>query len=190
MFGIGNKHKHTPIRDNRMQPPQMVCSDPNCNALIGPAPPPTPQEMKENAIQEEEPELTEQHIEEAEVKAKKMFKPKKTATLVRQQEPVELSKDEVLQMAIKRWGPALQVNQAVQECAELIHELTDALRGQANLETMSEEIADVEIMVAQLKMIYNNKEKIKAYKVAKLQRLAEIILAKPQNADSEQEEED
>ena len=188
MFGI-KTHKHIPIQDNRMQPPQMVCSDPKCNALLGPAPVPTPEEIKEEV--EEEQQLTEQRIDMEQKRAKKLFKPtmqKKTLT-----QPVELSKDQVLEMAIKRWGPALQVNQAVQECAELIHELTDALRGQANIETLSEEMADVEIMVAQLKMIYNNKEKIKAYKVAKLQRLAEIMLEpakNTQNTENEPDEED
>ena len=55
------------------------------------------------------------------------------------------------EMAIKKWGADSQIAKAVEECAELIV----ALAKNDSIDAILEEMADVEIILAQLKLIYN-----------------------------------
>lgn len=65
---------------------------------------------------------------------------------------------------------------AIEELSELQKELTKALRGKDNVENIIEEIADVEIMIEQVKLYFNiNEEHVKKEKVRKLERLQERI---------------
>lgn len=73
--------------------------------------------------------------------------------------------------AIVHYGIENQKNQAVEEMSELIKEICKANRGMMNLENFAEEIADVEIMVDQLKIIYSLGESVDRYRTYKLKRL-------------------
>jgi len=81
----------------------------------------------------------------------------------------------VLRKAIVVYGAQNQTIKAVEEMAELTKELAKALIGQSDNDHIREEIADVEIMVEQLKMIYDNGS-IAVIKKAKIDRLAERLV--------------
>lgn len=68
-------------------------------------------------------------------------------------------------------GYILQKTVAVEEMSELTKELVKDLRGIADEKHIAEEIADVEIMLEQLKIIYNNSDIVEKFKVAKLERI-------------------
>ena len=84
--------------------------------------------------------------------------------------------DFINQKAITKYGVEAQSVVAMEECAELIKEISKAYRGKLNKDGMSEEIADVLICVEQLKMMYNiADEDVKRYKREKMQRLLERL---------------
>ena len=60
---------------------------------------------------------------------------------------------EILTAAIRTFGEKSQEGVAVEECAELIQAISHKHRGREN--NIAEEIADVEIMLEQLKIINN-----------------------------------
>lgn len=61
---------------------------------------------------------------------------------------------EILQKNIALHGPAMEVDVAIEEMSELTKELIKHRRGQKNILHIAEEIAHVEIMMEQLKMIF------------------------------------
>lgn len=86
--------------------------------------------------------------------------------------------NEVLQRAIDTYGYTAQIDKALEEMSELAKALlklryakptgveTDILR-----DAVSEEMADVEIMLEQLHMIYQNDKKVSEYRQKKIERL-------------------
>lgn len=76
---------------------------------------------------------------------------------------------EILTSAIKVFGEKAQEEMAIEECAELIQAINHKHRGREH--NIAEEIADVEIMLEQLKIIngcFNAVEKIRKAKVDRL----------------------
>ena len=78
----------------------------------------------------------------------------------------------VLELALATYGFDMQRLVAIEEMSELIKELVKEKRGADNLEHIIEEIADVEIMLAQLKMYYGIKEDVQYEVNEKVVRLA------------------
>lgn len=76
---------------------------------------------------------------------------------------------ELFKMAISEYGSVAQERQAIEECAELIQAISFKHRGREH--NIEEEIADVEIMLEQLKMINNCYDKVQNIKAYKLKRL-------------------
>lgn len=75
---------------------------------------------------------------------------------------------------IKRYGYKMQTMVAIEEMSELTKELVKFMRGEANTDAIAEEIADVEIMLRQMKIIYDIKdEDVEKLMVIKLERLKE-----------------
>ena len=73
---------------------------------------------------------------------------------------VEFSKNEIRAMrkALDQWGLEAQIGQAVEECAELIVALQKYVNRTpqaGNTERILDEIADVEMMLAQLRLALN-----------------------------------
>lgn len=56
--------------------------------------------------------------------------------------------------AIGRWGEDSQIVLAIEELAELTKELTKFLRGDGSISKLAEEVADVEIMLEQLRSMF------------------------------------
>lgn len=78
---------------------------------------------------------------------------------------------EIIKQAIKHYGVKAQVGIAQEELAELIQALSKFIRGKADYENIAEEIADVEICLAQLKEIFANEDEVEMWKEFKLLRL-------------------
>jgi NTP pyrophosphatase (non-canonical NTP hydrolase) len=74
--------------------------------------------------------------------------------------------------ALAAWGAEAQLNQLTEELAELIVATRHSLRGR--IHNMPEEIADVEIMLAQARLLIGDGP-IELAKAAKLERLRERL---------------
>lgn len=83
--------------------------------------------------------------------------------------------DRVLSAAIAKYGKRAQLVVAAEELNELQKELFKALRGTPRKAALAEEIADVEIMVRQLKMIFANFDEVAEQRRRKVERLGERI---------------
>lgn len=83
--------------------------------------------------------------------------------------------DTIEQEAVRTFGKTSQMIVAIEECSELIKELTKNLRGEDNIDHISEEMADVYIMLEQLGMIFGNSERVSVWKRRKINRLAERL---------------
>lgn len=82
----------------------------------------------------------------------------------------------ILKVAIKHFGERAQEEVAMEECAELIAAISRKHRGRDH--NIPEEIADVEICIAQLKMINNCAAEVDEIRAAKIKRLYERICEK------------
>ena len=60
----------------------------------------------------------------------------------------------VIEMAIESYGHTPQKIVAMEELSELIKEISKDLRGQGKIENILEEMADVIVMLEQLKVMY------------------------------------
>lgn len=70
-----------------------------------------------------------------------------------------------------------QLTVAIEELSELTKELTKGIRGHANVMHITEELADVDIVIEQIKQIYRiDDEHIKVFKDFKLKRLEKFYL--------------
>lgn len=83
----------------------------------------------------------------------------------------------VLEQAILKWGKDLQTMIAIEEMAELTQALSKCKRqiDRDTLEHVTEEIADVYIMLQQLTMMYSNSERVKEVITRKIDRLRGIV---------------
>lgn len=68
-------------------------------------------------------------------------------------------------------GDSYQLVVAIEELSELAKEITKCLRNKGNIDHLAEEVADVEIVVDQVKQIFNVQEKVELKRLFKLQRL-------------------
>lgn len=80
-----------------------------------------------------------------------------------------MSENEILTTAIRTYGEPAQERQAVEECSELIQAICHKHRGRKH--NIAEEIADVEIMLEQLKIINCCRNEVKAIRQFKIERL-------------------
>lgn len=80
-----------------------------------------------------------------------------------------MEKTEILKMAITANGATHQEIIAIEECSELIQAITHKHRGRKH--NLAEEIADVEIMLEQLKIINGCSEEVEQVKRYKIERL-------------------
>ena len=93
-------------------------------------------------------------------------------------------KNEIYLAARNLWGINTQLVMVMEECAELQHAVSKQIRGskEASIEKIAEEIADVEIMIEQVKYLWSLNYQVGKIKNEKLARLktrveAAIILS-------------
>ena len=84
-----------------------------------------------------------------------------------------MSEHEILLAAIHSFGEERQERQAIEECSELIQAICHKQRGREH--NIAEEIADVEIMLEQLKIINNCDNKVKEIRKYKIDRLYQRV---------------
>ena len=83
--------------------------------------------------------------------------------------------NQILYKAIKTYGVDAQMKMAIEEMSELTKELCKNFRGKDNKEQIAEEIADVEIMVEQLKIMFGCSVEVMRFKEWKMARLEERL---------------
>ena len=83
-----------------------------------------------------------------------------------------MPENHILQAALTIYGPDMQKIVAIEELSELQKELCKSLRCADNVGRIAEEIADVQIMLQQLVILFDCKETVDKYRQYKLERLA------------------
>ena len=87
-----------------------------------------------------------------------------------------MNTEELLAFKIEIEGYEHQIRQAQEECAELIAALNHFCRGRRGAtDEVAEEMADVEILLLQLRKILENDEEIVSWKNIKLLKLAKEL---------------
>ena len=84
----------------------------------------------------------------------------------------------VYEKAIERYGAIHQIIKAIEEMSELTKELCKALDLEVNIEHLTEEIADVSIMIDQLMMIYDCEREVTEWRGKKIVRLLDRLEGK------------
>lgn len=77
--------------------------------------------------------------------------------------------------AIEAWGEDSQMKMLLEEMSELQKEICKSWRGADNVDHIAEEIADVEIMLEQLKLMTGSVDKVKTIREQKLRRLEQRL---------------
>ena len=84
---------------------------------------------------------------------------------------------EILENALMTSGAKAQILMVMEEMAELQKELCKNIRGKANVANIAEEIADVQIMLEQMTLLYHCEHAVEANREYKLMRLENRIEA-------------
>jgi len=77
----------------------------------------------------------------------------------------------VCKRAVEEYGEFPQIIMAMEEMSELIQALSKSIRGKTDVDNIAEEIADVEIMLMQMKHIFHCGMAVNDWKTAKVHRL-------------------
>ncbi len=87
------------------------------------------------------------------------------------------NRERLCDMALKLWGVEAQVDMAVEEASEFIKAICKARRvcGEIEYLYLFEEMADLEIMLEQMKQIFGCHEVVEEQKQRKLARLEKTI---------------
>lgn len=80
--------------------------------------------------------------------------------------------NEVYKSLIDKYGLDAQLTVAVEELSELTKEICKYKRYGNNIDHIAEEVADVEIMLEQLKLIFNCSDSVEAWKQKKLAKVS------------------
>lgn len=82
------------------------------------------------------------------------------------------NEDAILRKALETYGSSAQINMVFEEMSELQKELCKHLRGKDNRTEIAEEIADVEIMLTQMKYLFGCESLVQDFHQQKIERLA------------------
>lgn len=80
-------------------------------------------------------------------------------------------REAVYKEVIRRCGISSQLRMAVEEMSELTKEICKIGRGMADMEALADEIADVTIMLEQLRLLYNLDDEVCEHMDMKVRRL-------------------
>lgn len=81
----------------------------------------------------------------------------------------------IYRAVIYAWGAENQEKMVVEEMSELTKEICKHWRGRDNLDAIADEIADVTIMLEQLRLIYNLNDAVRAHMDKKILRLQDRL---------------
>ena len=82
-----------------------------------------------------------------------------------------MKRSNITKYAVKTYGNNHQITVAIEELSELTKELCKYIRYANNIDNISEEIADVYIMLEQLLIIFDNEDKVIEWVEKKIERL-------------------
>ena len=82
--------------------------------------------------------------------------------------------NKIYQATIARWGVDAQYDQAIEECAELIAALKHFKRGKISREEVIDELADVTLMLGQLRWMFGE-ELVESAICDKLEKLKQLL---------------
>lgn len=77
--------------------------------------------------------------------------------------------------ALNTWGEIAQLDVAIEEMSELIKEISKHKRGMGDKHHMSEEIADVSIMLEQIIQMFDLEDEVETQKRNKIMRLKSYL---------------
>lgn len=83
----------------------------------------------------------------------------------------------VYEAALNKWGKEAQTQMAIEEMAELTKEICKLHRGKQDLEALADEIADVTIMLEQLRLMYGINDLVCKHMDDKILRLQNRVAA-------------
>lgn len=86
-----------------------------------------------------------------------------------------VSNKEILETALSAYGSEIQRIVAIEELSELQKELCKSLRGQTDKQHIAEEIADVQIMMEQMMILYELHYYVASWKQKKMDRLRDRL---------------
>jgi len=106
------------------------------------------------------------------IKSKNECAAKKICDCLKMQywEPIK-NNTEIYQQAINVYGFRNQADMAIEEMAELIKEISKWKRGNRNFKELLEEIADVEIMMMQMRLMFDDENEVDTFIEQKTKRL-------------------
>jgi hypothetical protein len=90
--------------------------------------------------------------------------------------------EDLYRRAVLKWGRPIQVDWAIEEMAELTQALCKSKRNGRQKDwiyNIYEEMADVQIMLDTLRIVFNAGSMVEQYKIQKLDRLERRLEAKP-----------
>lgn len=82
---------------------------------------------------------------------------------------------EILQRAVDTYGEDAQLKMVLEEMSELQKEICKQWRGKDNAGNVAEELADLEIMLDQVRLMFGFDNEVEQYRDAKLRRLKERL---------------
>jgi len=88
---------------------------------------------------------------------------------------IDLDREKVYMAALETYGEEAQIIMVFEEKAELQKELCKYLRGERNITNIAEEIADVEITLEQMKLLFEIDGLVDDFKSIKIDRLKERL---------------
>lgn len=86
-----------------------------------------------------------------------------------------MKEKEVLEAALSAYGSEIQRVVAIEELSELQKELCKSLRGQTDRQHIAEEIADVQIMLEKMMILYELHYDVAAWRWKKVDRLRDRL---------------
>ena len=86
-----------------------------------------------------------------------------------------MTEEEILHGVQEQYGLSYEMVVAIEELSELTKELCKEMRGRGNKEAIAEEMADVEIVLAHLKLIYKNADMVAEWRDRKLRELEQML---------------
>lgn len=106
---------------------------------------------------------------------KQIAEERKTAALAAACKVPYEKRVDVYNAAIRTWGEQAQSWMVVEEASEVLKELCKMQRGRGSKEALADEIADLTIMLEQLRLMYDVNEAVCQHMDMKVQRLTERL---------------
>ncbi|MDE2099489.1 MAG: hypothetical protein KGL39_19715 [Patescibacteria group bacterium] len=94
------------------------------------------------------------------------------------EKPLSCFPAEIYKAALIKWGYQSQVGMLFEEMGELLQILNKYDRKKATIEQVQDELADVQIMVEQMAVVYG-RERVHRRKLEKLVRLEKLLKVRP-----------